>query len=830
MLIPHVHLVTRILVLLLLFLGSVALGQTIPRAGTRFTFAIPEGADNVSILTTPSKIVLNVLSPHDGEGVIWSPSGTTLPFTFKANQPQAINLPYSLATVKELGKSDHGIIVRTTQPVNLTLHNILSFAGEATQIWPDAALDTKYLVPGWGLWNDPIGENNRSQITVVASENNTSVTVTPSVDCIGGERKGVPSTMILQRGECYIIKADTTGIPVQFSLFRSSVSSDKPVSVLTSTTCAYAPLATQACNEILDHILPYKNVGTEFNISTPSAVGHKCRVLFISETTSFFVFTSGGATAIASNGRAELSLTQPTQFTASVPVQCYLVTDGSNSYYLSDPSIVTVLPSSEYANDLYWYSPRIFSETNELVNFVSVIYPTANENEVLLDNNAVGLYPNKAQIPNTPMSAAMIAINEGVHRITSPVPVLGTAYGFLPADAYSFAIMGKGPRIDIDTPDFSVHADFTDPKTCEVFSGIVSLNNGFEATEDVHRFRLTLTYDFTAVELVDVDPIGMLASLDVTLDTSTPGVITVYVISDPTPIIGSGDLLSIKLYGKRAGPTTLTSKMSASQLEFVHLEVATFERTEIFTLDQTRYQGQVQLSVLIEDVTVGEPTLAHVVLNDAINGSYNEVRIHLAYDHDLLEFIDIVDPNTKLLGWNYARRQINFETDEFVFTPNGQPVLQGNGTLMRFRFKTFVSKYDTTTVRAWSSLTSQDPCPLDLNGLQGERLFRAEDTCSTPTIRNMLKSVPLEFLDVTPNPTTGAVDAHFRHLLSVGDPIGVTLSDLTGKSLWKTSSIIATAPEAHLAINFPTWLGSGTYTFSLEAAGYTASRQVVIAR
>lgn len=824
------HFFTRILVLLLASLVSVAYGQSIPRAGTRFTFAVPEGADRIWVITTPSTLTLNVLSPHDGNGVVWSPSGVMIPFTFTANQATVVNLPYSLMTLHDLGKSQKGIIVRTTQPVNLAFHNALDYAGEATQIWPDEALDTNYLVPGWGLWND-VQENNRSQITVVATENNTTVTVTPSVNCIGGELKGVPSTMTLQRGECYIIKADTSGLPVVTSLFGSRISSDKPVSVLTSTTCAYVPLENQACNEIIDHLLPLKNVGTEFYVSTPVEVGHKCRVLFISETPDFFVFTPG-STALSKNGRAELSINQPSRFQTSAPVQCYLLTEGSWSYSFSDPSIVTVLPVDKYHDSLLWYSPRILTETIPLYHFASVIYPTANKDEIFVDNNAIGLYPNTVEIAGTPMSAAMISVREGVHRINSPVPVYGTAYGFFTADAYSFVITGKGPRIVIDSPAVNLRTSFPDGKTCEVFTGTVFLEEGFQIPDDAHQFRLTVTYDPAAVRLVQAIPTGLLAAQTVTLDTSVPGVITAYAHSYPTAIVGTGELLSISFYGIRPGPTSVMSRISISQLEFTHLEVAAHARIDTFNIAQTRYNAQAAMTVLIPDVILGDETIAHVIIDDPLNGLFNEVRIRISYDHDLLTLVEngVLLPSTKLVDWTPVINKIDHRTDEIVFTPTTSSFIEGNGTLVRLRFQSYVSRYDTTTVAASASFTSTDLCPLDVEGVYTGNLFEGIDSCSIPSIRNAFRSLPMEFLDATPNPTTGTIDAFIRHSLAQGDAVNIHLADMAGKRVWTSPTTIPSAPEAHLLITFPSWVASGTYMLSLEAAGYTVSRQIALKR
>src|SRR5436305_4585106 len=110
-------------------------------------------------------------------------------------------LPYFLMHLHDLGKTNKGIVIKTSQPVNVTFHDILFDAGEATQIYPDEALDTGYHITTWGLYNDP-GENNHSQFIVTAREDNTDVTIIPSVNTAGSHRAGVPIQTTLDRGEC----------------------------------------------------------------------------------------------------------------------------------------------------------------------------------------------------------------------------------------------------------------------------------------------------------------------------------------------------------------------------------------------------------------------------------------------------------------------------------------------------------------------------------------------------------------------------------------------------------------------------------------------------
>jgi hypothetical protein len=156
--------VVRPLRVLLVLLAVAMAGPTsaaraqspVPTAGTHFTFGIVEGPDAA---VTPgelqSELYLTVLSPYDGCGLITSPSGYSQQFSFAANVPMRVGLDYGLMQTFELGKSKKGLLLRTSQPVNAYFHDWTKSGGDATQIFPDEALDTSYVVGGWGLYNDP---------------------------------------------------------------------------------------------------------------------------------------------------------------------------------------------------------------------------------------------------------------------------------------------------------------------------------------------------------------------------------------------------------------------------------------------------------------------------------------------------------------------------------------------------------------------------------------------------------------------------------------------------------------------------------------------------
>lgn len=419
--------------------------KPLPLAGRSFTFGIIEGAENLPGVDTASHIALTVLGPYDGKGTITSPSGYTQDFVFSAMKATIISLPRNLIHSKDLGKTDKGLIVRTTEPVGLTLHDFILEAGDATQLYPDDALDSDYVVAEWGVWDDAVGpqpstfEDNHSEILVTAPHDSTEVTITPTVLTMLGHPANVPFTITLNAGECYIVKADSTGIPVQSSLANSTVVSSKPVSVIVGSTCAYVPLTVESCNELMDEIVGKSRWSTQFFIA-PLGNGNgsdtgNVRAMLTSDRD--FFYTINGAPAFASH-RVELSFSGPTKITTSVPAELHELAVGSalDYYGLSDPTLVTVLDSSLWSDTLLWNAPAF---NGAFVHYASIIYPTAAESMIRLDSQPIAsLTSSKTPIAGSGMSAMLTSVKDGVHLLTSPVPIFAIAAGWQSADGYSF--------------------------------------------------------------------------------------------------------------------------------------------------------------------------------------------------------------------------------------------------------------------------------------------------------------------------------------------------------------------------------------------------------
>ena len=139
-------------------------------------------------------------------------------------------------------ESDVPIIAYQFQPIN----GQSSFTSDASLLLPVSALDKYYYIVGWG-------QNSylRPEIQIVATADDTSVTLTPATNTTAGG--GLPA---LQAGQPYDLPTLSEGDVAQFEgsagFNGSYIVSDKPISVFSSHNCANVPSLQAAC--CCDHI------------------------------------------------------------------------------------------------------------------------------------------------------------------------------------------------------------------------------------------------------------------------------------------------------------------------------------------------------------------------------------------------------------------------------------------------------------------------------------------------------------------------------------------------------------------------------------------------
>gem|GEM_PF-2306211 len=566
-----------LLVLTLVALGRVPVvhgQQSLPRAGRSFSFGIIEGPDNLIDSTQGplSQLTLTVVSMYSGCGVVVSPSGYFLDFTFAPGAATVIDLPYNLMQRYDLGKTNKGILVHTSQPVNLVLHDYAPEAGDATQILPDDALDTNYVSAGWGIYDDP-GERNNSECLVTSPFDSTLVTITPSVNTMNGELAGVPFTVRLDRGECYIMKADTSGQPSDPSLSGSTIVSTKPVSVIVGLTCAYVPLGYESCNELMDELIGKKWWGSHFFFQ-PLGNADSTIVVVLTSDQQFFARINNGF-AGSTNGRIMAQFLGSAEIrtfdnnSRPIRVEAQQLARGSNETFdfsgISDPTLVTVLDTSFYSDTVIWNTPN-FGNGVGFANWVPVICPTADLSRMTLDGLPI---PGalSSVINGSNFSAINPSIYPGEHTIISPDPIFALVTGFSQADAYSFMAGTPGAPLPPDTSIHQLLLQADSARVCEVFGVTASLippiqPNTSGKAENVMSLTIPVTYDPATLKFLRIEPHAVLMNAQYSVDSSTAGTITVSIAG--VPFLSGSDLFRIVFEGREQASATTVGKNSGA--------------------------------------------------------------------------------------------------------------------------------------------------------------------------------------------------------------------------------------------------------------------------
>ena len=813
--------------------GNAFAQNTLPRAGRNFTFGIIEGPENLpSFIGSDSSIlVLTAVSPYEGCGVITSPNGYTQQFTFKSHVATVLALPLGLMHLSDLGKTNKGLLVHTSEPINLTFHDFAPEAGDATQIYPDEALDTSYIVCEWGLYND-LGENNHCEILVTAKDDGTMVTIVPTVRTMLGQPVGVPFTVTLNRGECYIVKADTGAQPITTSLSGSTVSASAPVSVIAGTTCAYVPLKFESCNEVMDESIGKKWWGTHFFIQ-PLGNDDSTSVVVITGDRPFFATVNQSLSGSTGN-RIQLAFTGTAEIVTTAPVEVDQFTRGSDFASITDPTMVTILDTSHYADTMIFNSPN-FSDFPSLpandifTHWVPIIFPTSQANVIFLDGLSLSNYPQSSSVINgSTMSAINLNVGVGVHTLYSPVPIFALATGFAEADAYSFIPGTVGAYAPRDTLNHTLVFTPEAATTCTDFGVDVSLDTAFSSLENVISVELTFTYDSTTLLLAGIEPHAILQNAIYTVDSSIPGKITIDIFG--TPLITGKDLFRIVFAGKKVtGSTSLAVTMTVTACsDAVERIVSHPGNFSIVVAAPVIDSSQTTLSISTSPVTYGDQASADVTLSGLpANAQINTFDLYLTYNHDVLTYVSSVLNGTIANGWTASAPESQTpNTDKITFTSNGTP-LSISGILAHLLFQTFVADSASTPIVVASSLPDTNgKCPAVYQSPLASTLFLGKNLCGDTTIRAFMQR---QIIVIQSAQQSTGNDLDVTLLAGKTEDVNYSLTNVLGQTVL-TGSVHCSERVQTVSIALPAGIPSGAYLLRVEANRSAASRKVVLMR
>ena len=328
-------------------------------------------------------------------------------------QITVVNLPIEAANlwVPNMLGQDNCVCVISPDEVVCYMNNRDFFTSDAAVAMPVDTYGTEYVVAGFPAVPLVAG----AQFVLCAVQDNTSVTITPTVDMMGGPLAGVPFTLSLMKGEGYYgLALDPTQ-----SMTGTWVVADKPVGLTNGSYCASVPNQVEFCDHIFEMAQPIAAWGDEFiTANLPNRPGGSIYRILASEDST--TITQDGTTMMTID-RGQFYEVGPLAgnhvFAADKPIYVvqYMTGSGSPGAVLGDPSMCNMIPSQQYLKD---YTFATIGNNEFADHFITVIAANADVGNLTLDGVAIPA-TDYTPVAGTIYSVAVMPLAEGAHTTSS---------------------------------------------------------------------------------------------------------------------------------------------------------------------------------------------------------------------------------------------------------------------------------------------------------------------------------------------------------------------------------------------------------------------------
>ncbi|MFT3705756.1 MAG: Ig-like domain-containing protein [Agriterribacter sp.] len=363
-------------------------------------------------------------------GTVSAPGiGFSVNFTVTPGAVTSVSLPTGTL---ELNSTDvienKGIHITAGKEVTVYGLNRVQFTTDAYLALPTDILGTSYINLGYKNTNVV----NSTQFGLVAAENGTVVTITPSVTT-GARLAGVPYSITLNQGQTYLLRNTD---PAPQDLSGSIITSTKPIAVFGSMQCANIPNGYVACDHIVEQLPPTTAWGKNF-ISVPLKTRTKGDTFrFLASANNTTVEVNGSIVATLNKGQLfETILSTSSQIKSNNPI---LVAQYSNSSsydgVTSDPFMMLITPYEQYLGNYTFSTPA----SGFIGNYVNVVAPAAAVGALKLDGVVIPA-ASFTPIGSTGFRGAQLDISLGSHTINgSSLPFGIFVYGYDSYDSYGY--------------------------------------------------------------------------------------------------------------------------------------------------------------------------------------------------------------------------------------------------------------------------------------------------------------------------------------------------------------------------------------------------------
>lgn len=325
-----------------------------------------------------------IVSADDGAQVnIELPAqNVSYPLTLNAGELKRQLISSAYATNSGDTLTEFAIHVTSDKEISVYANSIAPATSDATCVIPSQSIPSQpnFMINALDS-NGPTSKARNNVFSIVPHDSGTMVEITPKSATTSGRPANVPYTKSLQKGQAYIVRAQS-GFDLQGSTVRV-LSSDKKVSVFQGNDCIRVNCG--ACDHLYEVVLPNKTLGKNFVLTPFYDAGNGYRFSVISPKNNCVV-SRNGLIVDTLNAGEQYSEYMPKDsslcITTSEPASITQTMIGCNPNYTGDPATVAILPLEQSITS------AIVSTANTTIirdHFINVLVPKTGIQRFFLD-------------------------------------------------------------------------------------------------------------------------------------------------------------------------------------------------------------------------------------------------------------------------------------------------------------------------------------------------------------------------------------------------------------------------------------------------------------
>lgn len=343
------------------------------------------------------------------------------------------------------------------------------------------------------------------EFLVIATENNTSVEITPACQTFLGKLQNVPFTIIMNKGQAYLVKSYSyLGVDIKgkFDLTGSKIKSDKPIGLVSGHVRTSITQKNSNIGDSKDHICemlpPTKTWGTRY-FSAPffSGLSDYFKVVSLVPNTNITLTRASGVSQIKLNGTGDFAqeiTSEATYWSSDNPVMiaqmmCRLGNIGESNNY--DPSMTILAPMDQYIQNINFVTPKntIGNYAQYVSHSILLVADTKAKKSLSIDGKNISQNYNFVDWGNPMDSVHWIRVQvfPGYHNLKADSGRFsGIIFGAGLADSYSTALgsyLTDSKLVDLTNPQifpkhncFTYQGTITDSAKKDMGLGVIEVN------------------------------------------------------------------------------------------------------------------------------------------------------------------------------------------------------------------------------------------------------------------------------------------------------------------------------------------------------------------